>query len=305
MTEKYFEHYSVLKKECLDLLTEKAPESSRFVDLTFGGGGHSFGLLEMGEKFRVISTDQDPEAIAAGRQRILNSPFASRIELIKSNFSAFPEIAKERFPGELFQGILLDLGVSSHHFDKAERGFSFRVDAPLDMRMDTENSNIKTAADLLNELSEEELADIIFYFGEDRLARKIARKIVEEREKKPIRSTLDLENIIFHCYPKTQRFKGSNPSTRTFQALRIAVNEELKVLEVLPKLMNLLSPSGRLLVISFHSLEDRIVKRTFKELEKGEISCKILTKKPITPSTKEIDENLRSRSAKLRAIERL
>lgn len=305
MNDHYYVHYSVLKQECLDFLTEKAPKDSCFVDLTFGGGGHSFALLEKSENYRVISVDQDPEAIAAGRQKILNSPYGSRIELIKSNFSEFPEIAKKQFPGDLFQGILLDLGVSSHHFDKGERGFSFKMDAPLDMRMDTANPDLKTAADLLNELSEEELADIIFNYGEDRLARKIARKIIEERAKKPILSTLDLENIIFHCYPKTQRFKGSNPSTRTFQALRIAVNEELKVLEVLPKLFELLAPSGRLLVISFHSLEDRIVKRTFKELEKGEIPCKILTKKPMTPSKKEIDENLRSRSAKLRVIERL
>lgn len=305
MNEHYYDHYSVLKKECLDFLTEGAPEDSCFVDLTFGGGGHSFGLLEKGENFRVVATDQDPEAIAAGRERIKNSIHINRIELIKSNFFEFPEIAKRQFPGKLFQGILLDLGVSSHHFDKAERGFSFKVDAPLDMRMDTENINLKTAADLLNELSEEELADIIYNYGEDRLARKIARKIVEEREKKPILSTLDLENIIFHCYPKTQRFKGLNPSTRTFQALRIAVNQELKVLEVLPKLYELLRPSGRLLVISFHSLEDRIVKRTFKELEKGPIPGKILTKKPLTPSKNEIDENLRSRSAKLRVIERL
>jgi 16S rRNA (cytosine1402-N4)-methyltransferase len=303
MSEHYFSHYSVLKKECLDFLTEGAPKDSRFVDLTFGAGGHSFGLLEMG--FRVVATDQDPEAIANGQKKILDSPFGPKIELIKSNFSTFPEIASDQFPGEEFQGILLDLGVSSHQFDKGERGFSFRVEAPLDMRMDSQNPNIKTAADLLNELSEEELADIFFYFGEERLARKIARRIVDEREEKPIKSTLDLENIIFHCYPKTQRFKGINPSTRTFQALRIAVNEELKVLDVLPKLLKFLRPSGKLLVISFHSLEDRIVKRAFKELEKGEIPCKILTKKPITPSEKEILENLRSRSAKLRVIERL
>ncbi len=303
MNENYLSHYSVLKKECLDFLTSGAPKDSLFLDLTFGAGGHSFALLEMGH--RVIALDQDPDAIEAGLKRIKNSPYGSKIELIKSNFSNFPEIYQNRFKGEFFQGILLDLGVSSHQFDKGERGFSFKVDAPLDMRMDRENPNLKTASDLINHLPEKDLADIIFNYGEERLSRKIARKIVEEREKKPILSTLELENIIFHCYPKSQRFKGVNPSTRTFQALRIAVNEELKVLDVLQLLPSLLITNGKLLVISFHSLEDRIVKRTFKELEKGEIPCKILTKKPITPSKNEIDENLRSRSAKLRVIERL
>jgi 16S rRNA (cytosine1402-N4)-methyltransferase len=297
MAEHYFSHYSVLKKECIEHLTENAPPDSLFADLTFGAGGHSFGLLELGH--RVIGFDQDPEAVEAGREKIKNSSFGERIELIHSNFFLFDQKVS---PDLKFQGILMDLGVSSHQFDHGDRGFSFRKDAPLDMRMDTTQK--LTAGDLVNGLKEEDLAKMIYEYGEERFSNKIAANIVKERKNKPILSTKALENIIFHSYPKAQRFRGINPSTRTFMALRIAVNNELKILDIIPKLLPRLNPGGRFLVISFHSLEDRIIKRTFKELEKGEIACKILTKKPITPSKKEIEENLRSRSAKLRVLER-
>lgn len=203
-------------------------------------------------------------------------------------------------------GILMDLGVSSHQFDKMERGFSFRADAPLDMRMNYGDPNTPTAADLLNSLSEKEIADLIFQYGEDRLSRKIAARICEQREKKKIETTGEIENICFHAYPPNQRHGGIHPATRTFQALRIAVNDELRVLEnTLPKLLPYLAQGGVLAVISFHSLEDRIVKHTFKEIvEKEDFPATILTKKPLTATEEELSENSRSRSAKLRLLQR-
>jgi 16S rRNA (cytosine1402-N4)-methyltransferase len=200
----------------------------------------------------------------------------------------------------------MDLGVSSHQFDKMERGFSFRADAPLDMRMNYGDNNIPTAADLLNSLSEKEIADIIFNYGEDKLSRKIAARIVELRQKEKIATTGQIEDICFHAYPAKDRHGKIHPATRTFQALRIAVNEELTVLEnTLPKLMPFLAEGGVLAVISFHSLEDRIVKHTFKEIsEHGEIPGSVLTKKPMTASEEELEENSRSRSAKLRLLQK-
>jgi len=298
-----FVHFSVLKDECLQFLTENAPSNSYFADLTFGGGGHSFAIMDLDESYKLVGVDQDPDALKNGAKLIAEKQLGERVELLSSNFSKFPKLIKEKDPEIEFQGILMDLGVSSHQFDIPERGFSFKYDAPLDMRMNYEDDTIETAADICSTRDADELEEIFKTYGEERFARRIAEKIVEER---PIASTKDLENIIFHCYPRNMRFGKIHPATRCFQALRIAVNEELGVLtEVLPQLVELLKTGGRLVVISFHSLEDRIVKRAFKELGGKDSPFRILTKKPVTPSKNEIAANSRSRSAKLRAIERI
>jgi len=228
------------------------------------------------------------------------------VRLLEMNFSEFPEWCEKNQMHNKFAGILMDLGVSSHQFDKMERGFSFRADAPLDMRMNYTDQSIPSAADLLNSLNETEIADIIYRYGEERLSRRIAAKILEKRKEKKIETTSELEDICFHAYPARERHGRIHPATRTFQALRIAVNQELTVLEnTLPKLLPFLAPGGVLAVISFHSLEDRIVKHTFKDLMENQgIPATILTKKPITASDKELSENSRSRSAKLRLIQR-
>ena len=193
------------------------------------------------------------------------------------------------------------------HFDKFDRGFSFREDAPLDMRMNYNDESIYTGAEFLNKADEEEIANIIFKYGEERLSRRIARGVVEFRQTKPIETTKELENIVFHAYPARQRHGRIHPATKTFQAIRIFVNRELEVLEnTLEKLYDLLAPNGVLQVISFHSLEDRITKHKFKEIfQCNKNTAKILTKKPIYPSEREITENSRSRSAKLRVMQRL
>lgn len=309
----YTRHYSVLKKECLDFLTENAPteEVSYFADLTFGGGGHSFEFLYRNPHFQVRSTDQDPDALKNGELRIIEEKMSERIKLFNTNFVDFPEMAKkdcpEVFANGGFQGILLDLGVSSHHFDEAGRGFSFRFDGPLDMRMNYQSEDFLTAEEIVNTYTEEHLKKIFEEYGEEKYSKKIAVKICEDRKIKPITTTKELENIIFHCYPKEQRYGKTNPSTRVFQALRLEVNRELEVLtDVINQLIPLLKIGGRLAIISFHSLEDRIVKNLFKEAStKTDLPVEILTKKPIVPGEEEIFDNSRSRSAKLRVIERI
>ena len=223
------------------------------------------------------------------------------------NYEEFPSWIEANKPELKFHGILMDLGVSSHHFDKFDRGFSFREDAPLDMRMDFQNERLYTAAEVLNTFDEEDIADIIFKYGEERLSRRIAKNIVEARSDKKIETTKELENICFHAYPVSQRHKKTHPATKTFQALRIFVNRELEVLEnTLEKLYDLLLPGGVLAVISFHSLEDRIAKHKFKEIfQINKKTAKILTKKPVYPSESELSENSRSRSAKLRVLQKL
>ncbi len=304
--KNYGSHYSVLKKECLNSLTHDGElNSGTFADLTFGAGGHSLSLASMHTDYKLYCVDQDPDALENGKKIIAENNFSNQITLLDMNFSSFIPYAKEHSL-DSFTGILLDLGVSSHHFDSPERGFSFRFDAPLDMRMDVDNADVPTAADILSSLDEEEIADIIWKYGEERFSRQIARNIVEERAKAPIKTTKDLENIIFHSYPKKMRFGRLHPATKTFQALRIAVNRELEVLEeVLQGVTSLLAPGGRLAIISFHSLEDRIVKRSFNFLAKEEKIVKILNKKPIRPSKRELEDNKRSRSAKLRVVEKI
>ncbi|MBF0300273.1 MAG: 16S rRNA (cytosine(1402)-N(4))-methyltransferase RsmH [Oligoflexia bacterium] len=331
-TYAYKNHTSVLKNEVLTYLTENIKSSTItnasggknnliFADLTFGGGGHTFSLLERLSSIideninvQVIAFDQDPDAISNGHKKISELSLDNKIKLIHSNFTNFVSYINSQHLEIIhdFSGILLDLGVSSHQFDTTERGLSFKGNAPLDMRMNYADNSLYTAGHYVNNLSEKELVQVISEYGEDRFAKKIASSIVKQREIKTIETTSELENIIFHSYPQKFRYSRSNnkkhihPATKTFQALRLLVNNELNVLkETLPKLFDLLSNNGRLVCISFHSLEDRIVKQTFKEIkEKNKENCSILTKKPIIPSEEEIKNNLRSRSAKLRVIEK-
>ena len=307
MTE-YLSHYSVMLKECLQALEDgsKASGSKIFADLTFGAGGHTFALSDHVSGSTVYSTDQDPDALKNGHENIVRRGKQETVKLLPMNFQQFPDWCEQHQMQGKLAGILMDLGVSSHQFDKMERGFSFRADAPLDMRMNYGDNNTPTAADLLNSLSEKEIADLIFNYGEERLSRRIAAKICELRETKKIETTGELEDICFHAYPAKDRHGKTHPATRTFQALRIAVNDELRVLEhTIPKLLPYLAEGGILAIISFHSLEDRIVKHTFKDLvENQEFPVTILTKKPLTATEEELSENSRSRSAKLRLLKR-
>ncbi len=306
---QYLSHYSVMLQECLDALETGSNDSGSliFADLTFGAGGHTFALSDRMIGSTVYSVDQDPDALKNGEENILSRGKVGAVKLLPMNFNSFPDWCEKNQMFGKFAGILMDLGVSSHQFDKMERGFSFRAEAPLDMRMNYGDPNIPTAADLLNSSTEKEIADILFTYGEERLSRKIAARICELRQKKKIETTTEIEDICFHAYPPKDRHGKLHPATRTFQALRIAVNEELTVLEnTLPKLLPFLSEGGVLAVISFHSLEDRIVKHTFKEmLEKEEFPVTILTKKPLTATDEELSQNSRSRSAKLRLLQRV
>jgi 16S rRNA (cytosine1402-N4)-methyltransferase len=295
-------------KECLEALElgSKASGSLLFADLTFGAGGHTFALSDHIAGSTVYSVDQDPDALKNGEENIIHRGKVGSVKLLPMNFVEFPEWCEQNQMQQKFGGILMDLGVSSHQFDKMERGFSFRADAPLDMRMNHGDNSKSTAADLLNTLSEKEIADLLFTYGEERLSRRIAAKICELRMTKKIETTSELEDICFHAYPAKDRHQKTHPATRSFQALRIAVNDELRVLEnTIPKLLPYLSEGGVLAIISFHSLEDRIVKHTFKEiLEKQDFPVTILTKKPLTATEEELSINSRSRSAKLRILQR-
>jgi len=302
----YTQHYSVLKREILDFFSWEKKECHYFADLTFGGGGHSFAILENHPQAKLFSVDQDPDALKNGNDLREKNNLTQRLTLLSMNFEEFPEYYAQELSskGIKFDGILMDLGVSSHHFDQDTRGFSFRHDGPLDMRMDLSEKRL-TAKDLVNDLDFDSLTEIFFNYGEEGFAKRIAERIIEERKLAPIETTGQLEQIVFHAYPKKLRFGRLHPATKTFQALRIAVNDELGVLEkTLPRLYDLLTPGGRLAVISFHSLEDRIVKTCFNSLVKIQKTGKILTKRPLTPGESELAENGRSRSAKLRVIER-
>jgi 16S rRNA (cytosine1402-N4)-methyltransferase len=309
MIEKdYGAHYSVLYQECLDAMKIGMKEGQCFfADMTFGAGGHTFGISDLRDDVIVYAVDQDPDAIDNGKARIKNSQRENRIHLIKTNYEDFPSWVNINIPNIKFSGILMDLGVSSHQFDTISRGFSFREDAPLDMRMDYTNTDFETAAEVLNNYREEEIADIIYKYGEERYSRRIASEIVSRRKECPIEFTKQLEDICFHAYPKKDRFGKTHPATRTFQALRIFVNKELEVLEnTLDKLFGILDHGGVLAVISFHSLEDRIVKHKFKEIFQNDTNAaKIITKKPILPTDSEVTENKRSRSAKLRLLQKI
>lgn len=292
-------HIPVMPKEVISYLNIK-PESW-FVDCTLGGGGHTEEILALGGK--VLGIDLDPEALAevAGRHHADIGQKTENLILYQSNFADLKDVV-DKFNLRPVVGILLDLGVSSHQLETAERGFSFNVDAPLDMRM---NPKLQvTAADLVNGLHEKELTELFQKFGEENFAKPIARKIIEQRQGQPIKTTNQLAQIILSIRHRSDSDR-THPATRVFQALRIAVNDELNSLKtVLPQALDILTPGGRLVVISFHSLEDRIVKDFFKNEHKNG-TLTIITQKPITPTQEEVDFNPRSRSGKLRAVEKL
>ncbi len=288
-----------------DVLAQLGHENGVYADLTFGAGGHTLALAQQSGA-RVLSFDQDPDALANGRI-LLEQHQLTNVELVDANFEQFEAHAQEflekyNLPG--FDGVVMDLGVSSHHFDEGSRGFSFRQDAPLDMRMDPRRGD--SAADLVANLREEDLATILWEYGEEKYSRRIARQIVHQRKDGPM-STLQLAELVRGCYPPAQKFGKIHPATKTFQALRIAVNRELDVLsDTLPRVAQKLVLKGRFAVISFHSLEDRVVKTIFKELaQRAQDPLYETSKKPLLPSPSEIFENSRSRSAKMRLLERI
>jgi 16S rRNA (cytosine1402-N4)-methyltransferase len=277
--------------------------TSYICDGTVGHGGHAEALLAgMGSRGTLIGIDRDDDALAVCRERLQR--FGARVILIKGLFVDVREHLKQVGVSRI-DGVLLDLGVSSPQLDDPKRGFSFQSDGPLDMRMD--QSTGETAADLLNRLPETELADVIYQYGEERFSRRIARAIVTARENRPFRTTQELVAVIKGAVPSSYRHGRIHCATRTFQALRIAVNQEIETLEsALQSATEVLNPGGRLAVISFHSLEDRIVKHTFRALSQGsDARLAVLTKKPQLPSGEESRTNPRARSAKLRVAERI
>lgn len=309
-----FKHIPVLFHEIMDIM---APESGEFfVDCTLGGGGHSKGFLERtGPDGLLIGIDQDSNALAAARKNL--DSFDGRVTFVHSNYSNLDEILDQYAP-EGVDGILFDIGVSSHQLDEKERGFSYMQDAPLDMRMDQSRS--LDAWQVVNTYSEEELHRILKEYGEERWAKRIAKFIVEFRSQRPIDTTGQLVDVIKRAIPKGAREEGSHPAKRTFQAIRIEVNDELGVLErTIEVAVKHLKKGGRLGIISFHSLEDRIVKEKFRYLASDCIcppelpfcqcdkvsEVKILTRKPITASPEELEQNSRAKSAKFRAIEKI
>ncbi len=308
-----FEHKSVLLHETIDSLNIKA--DGIYVDGTLGGGGHAFEVCRrLGDGGKLIGIDQDGDAIAAATERL--EEFPGRTVIVRNNYENIAEVLRD-LGIEKVDGIYLDLGVSSYQLDTAERGFTYREDVPLDMRMDQRNP--RTAADIVNTYSESELYRMIRDYGEDRFAKNIAKHIVKAREKKPIETTGELTEIIKAAIPAKIRATGGHPAKQTFQAIRIELNRELDVLNrSIDRMIGLLNPGGRLSIITFHSLEDRIVKTRFKTNE-NPCTCppdfpvcvcgkksrgRVITRKPILPSEEEIQENSRSKSAKLRVFVR-
>lgn len=289
-------HAPVLRAEVLALLQPRP--GGRYLDATVGLGGHAEAILQATEPTgTLLGIDRDGEALALAAERL--APFGPRVTLRQGRHEAVAELVGAE---EGFDGILFDLGASSLQLDSAARGFSFSREGPLDMRMDQSGGD--TAADLVNRLSERELADLIFRWGEERWSRRIARAIEEARRQAPIRTTTALADIVARAIPRGAWPRHIHPATRTFQALRIAVNDELTGLgPALEEAVTLLRPGGRVAVISFHSLEDRIVKQTWRQLAASG-QGRILTKRPVTPGDAEIAVNPRARSAKLRALER-
>lgn len=305
-----FSHVPVLLNECLEGLA--IDPAGTYLDGTAGGGGHSSEIARRLTTGRLISLDQDPDAVAAATERLKGLPAT----VVRANFRD----ARRALAGlgvSAINGALLDLGVSSHQLDDGERGFSYRQDAPLDMRM---SQSGPTAADLVNSASREELARILREYGEEPYAWAIAGRIVRQREQKPFATTLELADAIASALPPTVRRKDKNPSRRSFQAIRIAVNGEMDALsEGLDEIFDLLAPGGRFAIITFHSLEDRLVKNRFRQWATactcppeypvcvcgGRAKAKLITRKPIEAAPDELESNRRSRSAKLRVIEKL
>tara|TARA_B100000886_G_scaffold235495_1_gene164825 strand:- start:1064 stop:1996 length:933 start_codon:yes stop_codon:yes gene_type:complete len=305
-------HITVLKDETIELVlgNNVTCDKKFYIDMTFGGGGHCFYLVERDANSKVVGLDQDPDALKSGKDRIKVENRSNSVLLENSNFVNIDEVLKRETVIDFISGMSLggcyaDLGVSSHQFDVAHRGFSFRFDGPLDMRMNPDDNLFESAADVINDYDEESLVEIFKVYGEERFSSRIASKIVEKRDEGKILKTKQLEEVIFHCYPKRFRHQRIHPATRVFQALRIFVNKELEYLtKMIHKCVSVMPKGSRIAIISFHSLEDRIVKHTFREYSKDK-KLKILTKKPIIPAEREISVNSRARSAKLRVAEKI
>lgn len=307
-----FNHKSVLLDEVIESLDIKA--DGYYVDCTLGGGGHALEVVKRLTNGKLIGIDQDADAIKAATKRLID--YSNSVIIIRDNYINIGEVLKKENI-EKVDGIYIDLGVSSYQLDTAERGFTYRFDAPLDMRMDDRNE--LKASDIVNDYSESELFHIIRDYGEDRFAKNIAKHIVEYRNKKRIETTFELVDIIKSAIPMKIQVTGGHPAKRTFQAIRIELNKELEVLkDSINVMIDLLKPGGRLSIITFHSLEDRIVKQAFKKAESACVCPKkfpvcvcgnkskgrVITRKPILPSEEELEENSRSKSAKLRVFER-
>lgn len=308
-----FKHFSVMLGETVDGL--KIADNGIYVDGTMGGGGHSMEILSRNKSIKLIGIDQDQEAISAATKRLAD--FEGRFTTVNRNFSEIKDILSN-LGIEKIDGAVLDLGVSSYQLDNGERGFSYMHDAPLDMRMNRDNP--LTAYEVVNEYSHEDLVRIFYEYGEENWSKRIAEFIVAKRTSTPIKTTGELVDIIKAAIPKKARQEGSHPAKRIFQAIRIEVNGELRILETaISDFLDVLKPGGRLSVITFHSLEDRICKNVFLEKAKGCIcpkefpvcvcgktpEIKVISRKPILPSKEELELNSRSKSAKLRIAEKL
>lgn len=308
-----FNHKSVLLEECIEGL--RIRPDGVYVDGTLGGAGHSYEICRrLSEKGRLIGIDQDEDAIRASTERLRE--FGDRVSIVKSNYVSMKQVLHEQGITQV-DGILLDLGVSSYQLDTGERGFSYMINAPLDMRMDRRQR--LTAGDVVNTYPEEKLYQIIKEYGEERFAKSIARNIVRRREEKQIETTDELVEIIRASMPAKAKNAKGHPAKRTFQAIRIEVNQELQVLEeAMEDMVSLLADEGRLCIITFHSLEDRIVKNFYRKME-NPCTCppdfpvcvcgkkprgKVITRKPILPGVEELEKNRRSKSAKLRIFEK-
>ena len=313
MEGQVFSHVSVLLQECMEALCIK-PDGI-YIDGTAGGGGHSHEIASRLESGKLIALDRDMSAVAAASARL--EKFGEHAQVVHSNFSEMAQVCRE-LGIEGIDGVLLDLGVSSYQLDTVDRGFSYMADAPLDMRMNREDK--LDAYTVVNTYTEQMLKKIIYDYGEERFAPRIAQRIVQEREKQPIRTTGELVSIIKAAMPAAAKDGGHHPAKRTFQAIRIEVNGELSVIEpTIRDAVSLLKPGGRIAIITFHSLEDRLVKQTFASLASG-CTCprdfpvcvcgkkplvEVISRKPILPSEQELKINPRSRSAKLRVAEKL
>ena len=308
-----FHHVSVLLNECIEYLNIK--KDGIYIDGTMGGGGHSLAICQKLTTGRLIAIDQDLNAHTAAKQILKDH--LKKITFVHDNFENIKTILQNLNIAKV-DGVLLDIGVSSHQLDESERGFSYQKDAPLDMRMD--NTNDFSAYDVVNTYNEQQLYTIIWEYGEERWAKRIAKFIVEQRQLKPIQTTTELVECIKKAIPKGARKDGPHPAKRTFQAIRIEVNRELDVLQkAFTDTAEVLNTGGRFCIITFHSLEDRIVKNAFR-LQENPCICpkefpvcvcgkkqiaKVITRKPILPSEQELEQNHRSRSAKLRVLERI
>ena len=293
-----FLHYPVMHDEVLELLTLPEDRDSVLIDCTTGEGGHTKLFLEKYPRLTVIGLDRDSEIQQKARERL--KEYTTRFQSVNTWFNDYLSSRES----ESADGILFDLGISIFHYEESERGFSFRKDEELDMRLDVNQS--LSAETVVNEYREEALADVIYRYGEERYSRRIARAICERRREKRIETSRELADIIWECVPREYRYGRIHPATRTFQALRIEVNRELDRIEpALTDALRILRKGGRVAVITFHSLEDRIVKWTFKDRAEKYGDIRILTKKPVVPTDRECDENPPSRSSKLRVVEKL